>query len=212
MERLFTRSLLLAAFLIFMAFNIDNAVVPKEEILSGGVPKHGIPALLEPKFLSVGEVNFLRPKDQVMGVTGGVHTREIDGKRHTLGISGRLYKSNILLYDHQTASLWSQLMEKAIAGPSVGRRLRDRFNPNTLEILEEKEPSYPGPFDRYRVCSRPFPRSRQGLLHKSVANLPGRRCPEGSLSQGDGPQHRDRGRSESFPPFPSPRKGWCVQG
>ncbi len=41
----------------------------------------------------------------------------------TFGISGRLYKSNVLLYDHQSESLWSQLMEKAIAGPMVGIQL-----------------------------------------------------------------------------------------
>jgi len=39
-------------------------------------------------------------------------------------VSGRLYKSNLLLYDHQTESLWSQLMEKAIAGPLAGKRLK----------------------------------------------------------------------------------------
>ena len=42
----------------------------------------------------------------------------------TFGISGRLYKSNVLLYDHQSESLWSQLMEQAIAGPMVGTQLK----------------------------------------------------------------------------------------
>ena len=53
-----------------------------------------------------------------------VYSRHIDGKVYTFGISGKLYKSNVLLYDHQSESLWSQLMEKAIAGPMVGKRLR----------------------------------------------------------------------------------------
>ena len=53
-----------------------------------------------------------------------VYSREIDGKLYTFGVSGRLYKSNVLLYDHQTESLWSQLMEKAIAGPLAGKRLK----------------------------------------------------------------------------------------
>lgn len=35
-----------------------------------------------------------------------------------------LYRSNVILYDHQTESLWSQLMEKAIAGPLVEKRIR----------------------------------------------------------------------------------------
>jgi hypothetical protein len=41
----------------------------------------------------------------------------------TFGISGRLYKSNVLLYDHQTESLWSQLKSQAISGKMVGQRI-----------------------------------------------------------------------------------------
>jgi hypothetical protein len=48
-----------------------------------------------------------------------VFSRKINNSTYTFGISGRLYKSNVLLYDHQTESLWSQLMEKAISGPLV---------------------------------------------------------------------------------------------
>jgi hypothetical protein len=47
----------------------------------------------------------------------------VENQIHTFGVSGRLYKSNVLLYDHQTESLWSQLMEKAISGPLAGREL-----------------------------------------------------------------------------------------
>ena len=75
-----------------------------------------------------------------------VHSRNIKGKEYTFGISGRLYKSNVLLYDHQTESLWSQLMEKAISGPLASTKLEEitsartswrswkRKNPNTLVL------------------------------------------------------------------------------
>jgi len=52
-----------------------------------------------------------------------VYSRKIDAKTYTFGVSGRLYKSNVLLYDHQTESLWSQLKAQAVAGPLAGRRL-----------------------------------------------------------------------------------------
>lgn len=52
-----------------------------------------------------------------------VYSRKVEGKVYTFGVSGKLYKSNVVLYDHQTESLWSQLMEKAIAGPLAGIRL-----------------------------------------------------------------------------------------
>jgi len=53
-----------------------------------------------------------------------VYSSKIDDKVFTFGVSGRLYKSNVLIYDHQTESLWSQLKETAIAGPMVGKKLR----------------------------------------------------------------------------------------
>lgn len=52
-----------------------------------------------------------------------VYSSQIDGQTYTFGVSGRLYKSNVLLYDHQTESLWSQLKHTAIAGPMVGTEL-----------------------------------------------------------------------------------------
>ena len=47
-------------------FKFDNAIVPQKEILSGGPPKDGIPAILEPKFISAAKVAFLSPGDQVI--------------------------------------------------------------------------------------------------------------------------------------------------
>ncbi len=53
-----------------------------------------------------------------------VYSGKIEDKVFTFGVSGRLYKSNVLIYDHQTESLWSQLKETAIAGPMVGKKLK----------------------------------------------------------------------------------------
>ena len=45
---------------------------------------------------------------------------------HTLsfGVSGRLHHSNLLLYDRQTDSLWSQISAEAVAGRMTGAKLR----------------------------------------------------------------------------------------
>lgn len=55
-----------------------------------------------------------------------MYSRKVGDAELTFGVSGRLYKSNVLLYDHQTESLWSQLKQQAISGPRVG---------DTLQIL-----------------------------------------------------------------------------
>lgn len=54
--------------LLLTGFKLDHAIVPKEEILSGGPPKDGIPALLKPKFIQADQAKFLKAEDQVIGV------------------------------------------------------------------------------------------------------------------------------------------------
>ncbi|AGA33529.1 hypothetical protein TVNIR_1868 [Thioalkalivibrio nitratireducens DSM 14787] len=46
-----------------------------------------------------------------------------DGSRRTFGVSGLLYNSDVLLYDRETESLWSQIAARAIAGPRRGETL-----------------------------------------------------------------------------------------
>ena len=45
------------------------------------------------------------------------------GGRADFGVSGLLYNSDVLLYDRQGESLWSQILAQAISGPSAGARL-----------------------------------------------------------------------------------------
>ena len=47
----------------------------------------------------------------------------MDGKTLTFGVSGKLYKSGLLMFDRQTDSLWSQLLQQAITGPLTGNKL-----------------------------------------------------------------------------------------
>ena len=71
MKRFFFVCFLLACFASLTAFNLDNAIVPRNEILSGGPPKDGIPALLNPKFVKAGEAHFLEPDEVIIGVASG---------------------------------------------------------------------------------------------------------------------------------------------
>jgi hypothetical protein len=48
----------------------------------------------------------------------------IAGERRTFGVSGLLYNSDVLLYDRQTESLWSQIMMQAVSGPMEGKELK----------------------------------------------------------------------------------------
>ena len=61
--------------LLLSGFNLDNVIVPREEILSGGPPKDGIPAILDPKFISPEKAGFLENSDPVIGVQIGSEAR-----------------------------------------------------------------------------------------------------------------------------------------
>lgn len=46
-----------------------------------------------------------------------VFDREVDGRELTFGVSGYLLKNNLVMYDHQTNTLWSQVLSQSIRGP-----------------------------------------------------------------------------------------------
>ncbi|RME92604.1 MAG: DUF3179 domain-containing protein [Verrucomicrobia bacterium] len=55
--------------------------------------------------------------------TGMVFDRRAGGRELSFGVSGLLYQSDVLMYDRQTESLWSQLAMKSVAGPLAGTPL-----------------------------------------------------------------------------------------
>jgi hypothetical protein len=56
--------------------------------------------------------------------TGVAFEARVAGKELDFGVSGLLYNSDVLLYDRQTQSLWSQLLGQAISGPLKGTKLQ----------------------------------------------------------------------------------------
>jgi len=142
-------------------FPVDNALVPVDEIVSGGPPRDGIPSLEDPGFVAADEAAFLKDRDRVLGLalngvtraypirilnyheivndtlngepivitfcplcgSGMAFAATLDGRRFEFGVSGLLYNSDVLMYDRQTGSLWSQLKSLAVTGPMKGTRL-----------------------------------------------------------------------------------------
>ena len=56
--------------------------------------------------------------------TGMVFDANAAGRQLNFGVSGLLYQSDVLLYDRQTESLWSQIKQEAVTGKLVGTRLQ----------------------------------------------------------------------------------------
>lgn len=164
-SRLMCWLLLLGAFAaqaqVKNGFDLSSALLPADEIVSGGPPRDGIPSIDAPKFVNAKQADFLRPGDRVLGLarngvakaypikilnwheivndeirgeavavtycplcgTGTAYPTRAAGKRLSFGVSGLLYNSDVLLYDRQTQSLWSQLLSQAISGPLKGAKL-----------------------------------------------------------------------------------------
>ncbi|NCO52065.1 MAG: DUF3179 domain-containing protein [Deltaproteobacteria bacterium] len=64
-----------------------------------------------------------------------MYSRQVGEQELTFGVSGRLYKANVLMYDRQTESLWSQIRREAVTGPMTGTRLK--VLPSTLTTWQK---------------------------------------------------------------------------
>ncbi len=56
--------------------------------------------------------------------TGVAFSAHVANRKLDFGVSGLLYNSDVLLYDRQTESLWSQLLGQAISGTLKGTKLK----------------------------------------------------------------------------------------
>ena len=77
-----------------------------------------------------------------MAYAGVVYSRRVQGRTLSFGVSGLLYRANVLMYDHQTESLWSQVLRKAITGPLSGTRLE--VIPSTVTRWDKWRQQHPG--------------------------------------------------------------------
>lgn len=53
-----------------------------------------------------------------------MYSRELDGETYTFGVSGKLWRDALLMYDHQTRSLWSHITGEAVQGTLKGKQLK----------------------------------------------------------------------------------------
>jgi hypothetical protein len=136
-------------------------LVDMADIVDGGQPPDGIPALDRPRFQRTGDVRWVDDTEQVLAVEVGgearaypvqvltlhevvndtvagipvavtycplcasalVFDRRVEGRVLSFGTSGRLYHSDLVMYDRQTESLWPQIEGRVVAGVLTGAEL-----------------------------------------------------------------------------------------
>lgn len=109
---------------------IEEAKYLKEQNLVISVSHHGETRAYPIRILNyheivndtIGDLSFSVTYCPLCG-TGMVFNREIEGEVTTLGVSGLLFQSDVLLYDRASESLWSQLQMRSISGSRVGKQL-----------------------------------------------------------------------------------------
>lgn len=141
--------------------DFSRTTVDLGEILSGGPPKDGIPAIDDPRFAPADAVEELGPHEPVIGLVvngdarayplrimiwheivndtvGGVPVavtycplcnsavvfdRRVGGRTLSFGTTGKLRRSDLVMYDRETESWWQQFLGLGIVGTYAGTRL-----------------------------------------------------------------------------------------
>lgn len=191
-------------------FDLENSIIPVNEILSGGPPRDGIPSIDKPAFLNADDVNYLKDKDRILGIVVGekgkeearaypirilnwheivndeisgkavavtycplcgsgiVYAADFEGKAHKFGVSGLLYNSDVLLFDRQTETLWSQILSKGVSGKWVNKKL------DVIQSAHTSWASWKEQYPKTKVLSnktgfdRDYSRSPYGSYDKDV--------------------------------------------
>ncbi len=146
----------------FPKTDFSNTTIDYADILSGGPPRDGIPAINDPKFVKIADIQDLTDTDPVIGIVvndiakayplriliwheivndtiGGVPVavtycplcnsaivfdRRVEGRILTFVTTGRLRKSDLVMYDRETETWWQQFLGERIVGDLTGTRLK----------------------------------------------------------------------------------------
>jgi hypothetical protein len=161
--------------------DFSRHTLPLEEIISGGPPKDGIPAIDTPRFVGFDAADaWLHPKEPVIALEIGgaarayplqilmfheivndnldavpvaltfcplcnaaiAFDRRVAGRSLSFGTTGRLRKSDMVMYDRETESWWQQFTGSGIVGVHAGRVL-DQL-PSQIVAYGEFKAAYPG--------------------------------------------------------------------
>ncbi len=179
------------------------------EIMSGGPPKDGIPALSDPQFIEAAQEQRIQPSEPVITVkiegerpraypiryltwheivndqigdlpvavtfcplcnSGITFDRRVQGRVLSFGVSGKLRKSDMVMYDRETESWWQQAIGEGIVGEMTGVELDTlpswmeswaQFTARNPDGLVMAEPPWNRPYGRnpyrgYDSSHRPF--------------------------------------------------------
>jgi hypothetical protein len=112
----------------FISADAASFLAPGDRVL--GVHRNGVAKAYPVAILNWHEIVNDRFAGEPITVTycplcgtGMAYEARVGEQTLDFGVSGLLYNSDVLFYDRQTESLWSQIMARAVTGPMRGERL-----------------------------------------------------------------------------------------
>lgn len=128
--------------------NVERSDFLKDNDLVIGVVHNGVAKAYPIRIMNYHEVINDQYGEESLVVTyspltatAAAFSADIDGKAHTFGVSGLLYNNNLLIYDWETESLWSQMKGQAVTGQVSGKPLKNVVtNTSTWAAWKAKHP------------------------------------------------------------------------
>ncbi len=108
-----------------------------------------------------------------------MYGREIEGKEYTFGVSGKLIRNALVMYDRQTESYWSQILGEAVAGEMQGVKLE--FLPSLMTTWEEWQRLHPDTLALDKGGRRGGRDSYAGYYQSGSIGVMGETNPDGRL-------------------------------
>ena len=132
----------------------QTAAISEADFLAGDSRVVGVTIDGKSRAYPIGVLNYHEAVNDTLGETHfmviycplcdsvSVVDRTLDEKTYEFGISGMLYRSNVVLYDRTDQALWSQIGLIALSGPNAGRSLRhlDQWEITTFDQWRQAHP------------------------------------------------------------------------
>ena len=161
---------------VFLSADKADYLKPEDRVL--GIDFEGEARAYPIRILNWHEIVNDEIKGKAVAVTycplcgsGIVYKADSEGEPHKFGVSGLLYNSDVLLYDRETETLWSQILSKAISGKLVDTKLEVIPSSHTSWQVWKKNHPYTKVLSNKTGFNRDYQRSPYGTYDKRCQHL-----------------------------------------
>jgi hypothetical protein len=130
--------------------NIDQSKIPADDELIIGIIEGGEPKAFPHKILNWHEIVNLKVEENEVTITFCPLTGTAIGWKNftPFGVSGLLYNNNLIAFDRNTESLWSQMLATSVQGKLIGKQL------DLINLIETKWSTWNAMYPNTKLLTR----------------------------------------------------------